>query len=151
LGAFGVSARLPEWTDAAFDAVQTAIAQYKQLRPILKRGRFYHLLPQADLACPELLPHGQWEAYAVLDEDARRGVIWAFRAADGEPARVLHLRGLAADVAYRLLDVDTGQVTTATGARWMTEGLRMDLRQRTSALILIEPADTPAATSKAAL
>jgi alpha-galactosidase len=64
-GAFGVSARLPEWTARAFIAVQEAIAQYKQLRPLLKRGRFYHLLPQTELSCTELALHGQWEAYAV--------------------------------------------------------------------------------------
>lgn len=143
LGAFGVSARLPEWTGAAFTTVQTAIAQYKELRPILKTGRFYHLLPQADLECPALLPHGQWEAYALLDPAARRGALWAFRAPDGEPTRVLPLRGLLPGADYRLLDVDTGQAATASGAHWLANGFSVDLSGRTSALIRIEPGAAP--------
>ena len=114
LGAFGVSARLPEWTDQAFTAVQTAISQYKELRPLLKRGHFYHLLPQADLLCPDLLLHDEWEAYAVVDQPTQStgqgsllGAIWAFRAPAGAPTRTLRLRGLDPATTYELIDVDT--------------------------------------------
>jgi alpha-galactosidase len=134
-GAFGVSARLPEWTARAFIAVQEAIAQYKQLRPLLKRGRFYHLLPQTELSCTELALHGQWEAYAVID--AGEGAVWIFRAADGAPVRRLHLRGLEATRTYALTDLDTLQVAQATGAEWMTSGFIADLHDRTSALLLL--------------
>jgi alpha-galactosidase len=143
LGAFGVSARLPEWTDAALAAVQAAIAQYKALRPLLKHGQFHHLLPQTAYECPDLAPHGQWEAYAVFDPNAQQGALWAFREPDGAPTRLLHLRGLAADAVYELFDVDTAQTTTATGAHWMNGGLSVDLSRRTSALILIRPAAAP--------
>lgn len=146
LGAYGVSARLAECTGAARTAMQEAIAHYKELRPILKTGRFYHLLPQADLECPALIPHGQWEAYAVLDPDARRGALWAFRAPDGEPSRRIQLRGLAPAASYRLLDVDTGAAHTGSGAQWMAEGLAIDLAARTSALILIQPTEAEAST-----
>jgi len=136
-GAFGVSARLPEWTDAAFAAVREAIVQYKELRPLLKRGRFYHLLPQAELFCTDLALHGQWEAYAVVDKDASGGAVWIFRAANGEPARRLHLRGLDAERSYALTDTDTGQLVQTTGLRLMDEGFTVDLTGRTSALLLL--------------
>ncbi|MCB9113546.1 MAG: alpha-galactosidase [Caldilinea sp.] len=137
VGAFGVSARLMEWTDAAFAAVQEAIVQYKQLRPLLKRGRFYHLLPQAELACTELDLHGQWEAYAIVDAAGAQGALWLFRAADGEPERDLCLRGLVAERTYALEDIDTGQTIRASGASLMADGFRARLGDRTSALLLL--------------
>jgi alpha-galactosidase len=141
-GAFGVSARLPEWTDAAFAAVQEAITHYKQLRPLLKRGRFYHLLPQAELTCPDLALNGQWEAYAIVERaaaasDAPAGAVWLFRAADGDRSRRLHLRGLHAERAYALTDLDTGLVLHTTGAVLMAEGFQVEMDERTSALLLL--------------
>ena len=137
VGAFGVSARLMEWTDAAFAAVQQAIVQYKQLRPLLKRGRFYHLLPQTELACTELALNGQWEAYAVVDPAGEQGAMWVFRAADGAPERDLRLRGLVAERTYALEDIDTGQTIRASGASLMADGFHANLNGRTSALLLL--------------
>jgi alpha-galactosidase len=137
---FGVSARLAEWTDAAFAAVQEAIVQYKALRPLLKRGRFYHLLPQAELFCTDLALNGQWEAYAVVDVEAGEGAVWVFRAADGEPSRRLHLRGLHAERSYALTDTDTGEIVLKTGLRLMAEGFTVDLSGRTSALLRLRAA-----------
>lgn len=136
-GAFGVSARLPEWTEAAFAAVQSAIAQYKSLRPLLKRGRFYHLLPQPELHCPDLALHGQWEAYACIDEATGEGAIWIFRPADGDATRRLHLRGLRPAQVYLLTDVDTQRAVYESGARLLQAGFVVDLTGRTSALLLL--------------
>ncbi|HAJ37885.1 MAG TPA: hypothetical protein DCL15_19620 [Chloroflexi bacterium] len=136
-GAYGVSARLPDWTDAAFEVVQTTIAQYKMLRPLLQRGRFYHLLPQPELHCPDLALHGQWEAYAVIDAAAGEGAIWIFRPADGDAARRLHLRGLQPAQIYTLTDVDTQQTLQEPGVRLMKDGFVADVSGRTSALFLL--------------
>lgn len=136
-GAYGVSARLPDWTDAAFEVVQTTIAQYKALRPLLKRGRFYHLLPQPELHCPDLTLHGQWEAYAVIDDDAGEGAIWIFRPADGDAARRLHLCGLQPAQIYTLTDVDTQQTLQEPGVRLMQDGFVADVSGRKSALLLL--------------
>ena len=140
LGAFGISARLPQWTDTALSAVGAAVAQYKEIRPILKRGRFYHLLPQTDLQCPTLPLHDEWEAYAVVDTGAAgqlQGAIWAFRAPDAAPAADLRPRGLEPEKSYELVDVDTNQSHTATGAEWHASGLSVNMADRSSALILI--------------
>ena len=140
LGAFGISARLPQWTDSALNAVQAAVAQYKEIRPILKRGRFYHLLPQTDLQCPDLPLQDEWEAYAVVDTGAAgslQGAIWAFRAPAAAQTAVLRLRGLAPEKSYELVDVDTNESRIATGAEWLANGLPVDLTSRSSALILI--------------
>lgn len=136
-GAYGVSARLPEWTDAAFAAVQETIAQYKTLRPLLKRGRFYHLLPQPELHCTDLALHGQWEAYAIIDAAAGEGAVWIFRPADGDATRRLHLRGLQPAQPYTLTDVDTERTINESGARLMEDGFVADLAGRTSALLLL--------------
>jgi alpha-galactosidase len=140
LGAFGISAQLPQWTDTALNSVQAAVTQYKEIRPILKRGRFYHLLPQTDLQCPGLPLHDEWEAYAVIDTTAPgslKGAIWAFRAPEAVPTAVLRLRGLQPERSYELVDVDTNQSRTATGAEWLANGLPVDLAVRPSALVLI--------------
>lgn len=150
LGAFGVSARLADWSDTALDAVRAAISQYKQLRPLLKTGRFYHLLPQAELQCPEIKPHGQWEAYAVVDPAAEGGALWVFRAEGGAEAspthRLLRLAGLAPHRTYELTDLDLAQTTAATGAALMDDGLSVDLRSRTSALVILAATGGEAAT-----
>lgn len=137
MGAFGISARLAEWSDAAFATLREAIVQYKELRPLLKRGRFYHLLPQTALNCPDLALHGQWEAYAVIDFPGDQGAVWVFRAADGAAARNLKLRGLDATRIYSLIDMDSASTTRATGAALMTEGFVADLSGRTSALLFL--------------
>ncbi len=143
LGAFGISARLPQWTDTALTSIEAAVAQYKEIRPILKRGRFYHLLPQPDLQCPDLLLHDEWEAYAVIDSvgaaapGSLQGAIWAFRAPAAPPTTILRLRGLDPETRYKLSDVDTNESRTATGAEWLTTGLTLDLSARPSALLLI--------------
>ncbi len=149
LGAMGVSARLPEWTETAFAAVQDAIVQYKRLRPLLKSGYFHHLLPQPELPCPTLEPQGEWEAYAIIDPAQEQGALWAFRPTNGAPSSVVPLKGLAADRAYQFTDVDTGQSVTAGGAQWMQAGLPIDLSERTSALLLLQALDAGAAGEQA--
>jgi alpha-galactosidase len=149
LGAYGVSARLPEWTVEAFAAVQTAIAQYKQLRPALKTGRFYHLLPQAEYACPDLPPEGQWEAYAVVTADRQAGAAWVFRGPDGNESRRIRLRGLDPLAHYVLEDADTGHTVAGSGAQWIEDGLEVALRERTSALIWVTASGkSPAASAR---
>ena len=111
---------------------------------MLKRGRFYHLLPQADLACPDLDLNGQWEAYAVVDKGGEQGAVWVFRAEDGEMTCRLHLRGLDAGLSYELLDTDTGQTVRDTGAELMEDGIVVDLSGRTSAMLLLNALDTKA-------
>ena len=50
---------------------------------------------------------------------------------------MLPLRGLEPEKIYDLVDVDTNQAHTATGAEWLANGLPIDLATRPSALILI--------------
>jgi alpha-galactosidase len=153
LGALGVSARLPAWSSPAFAAVQAAIVQYKQLRPLLRRGRVYHLLPQPNLPCPDLALHGQWQAFALLAASGAtglQGAVWAFRPTDAELAqsgptadaslqtRRIPLRGLDATVTYTVRDLDTGHTITAKGADLQERGLLIDLAARPSALFLLQ-------------
>lgn len=137
-GALGLSARLIHWTQEALQATQEAIAQYKRLRPLLKRSRFYHLLPQVDLQCPDLDLGGRWEAYAVIAEDRSQGALWIFRDAKSESTYRLPLRGLDATLIYTLRDIDTARAVRRPGATLMERGLVVDLGERTSALLLIE-------------
>lgn len=137
-GALGLSARLIHWTQEALQATQEAIAQYKRLRPLLKRSRFYHLLPQVDLQCPDLDLGGRWEAYAVIAEDRSQGALWIFRDAKSESTYRLPLRGLDATLIYTLRDIDTARAVRRPGATLMEQGLVVDLGERTSALLLIE-------------
>ncbi|MCS6827050.1 MAG: alpha-galactosidase [Caldilinea sp.] len=139
-GALGLSARLMHWTQDAFRAMQEAISQYKQLRPLLKHGCFYHLLPQADLQCPELDLRGRWEAYAAFSADGSEGAVWVFRDPQGDSTQWLRLRGLDATRTYALKDVDAACTLRRSGATLMEQGLAINLGERTSALLLVKAA-----------
>ena len=88
-------------------------------------------------ACPDLALNSQWEAYAVVDNEAEEGAIWIFREAEGAPFRRLPLRGLRPERAYELVDADIAQPIRETGARLMDTGISVDLSDRTSAFIRI--------------
>jgi alpha-galactosidase len=166
LGAMGISARLPAWSDAAFAAVQAAVGQYKRLRPLLRRGRIYHLAPQPTLPCPDLPLHGQWEAYALVAEKGTtglQGAVWVFRPTDAElassdattdavaqRARTIRLRGLDPTARYTVHDVDAENTFTTTGADLQDNGLLIDLRTRPSALLLLDTGSTAQGEGKLA-
>ena len=109
-GALGVGGDLLRWTDAELAEAAELIAVYKDLRPVVQRGRLYRLASVLDG------PFGASE-YVAGDDVVVLGW-WGPQSAGIRPDRV-RLAGLDAGARYR--DRDSGQ--SHWGSALMAEGL----------------------------
>ncbi|HEY2488549.1 MAG TPA: alpha-galactosidase, partial [Streptosporangiaceae bacterium] len=109
-GALGVGGDLLRWTDAEMAEAAELIATYKDIRPVVQRGRLYRLASVLDgpLAASEY----------VAGDDVVVLVWWGPRQAGVRAARV-RLAGLDAGARYR----DAGSGRQHWGAALMAEGL----------------------------
>ena len=109
-GALGVGGDLLRWTDAEMAEAAELIATYKDIRPVVQRGRLYRLASVLDgpLAASEY----------VAGDDVVVLVWWGPWQAGLRPARV-RLAGLDAGARYR----DAGSGRQHWGAALMAEGL----------------------------
>jgi alpha-galactosidase len=140
LGAMGISCRMVEWLPATRQVMGEAIAEYKALRPLLRAGRIYHLLPQPRIESPRLATPDAWEAYQFFDPATARGVVLVFRGVATDAARSIPLKGLGADQHYKL-EASDGTVYQGSGAALMTDGLPCSLLPLTSELWQLEMSD----------
>jgi alpha-galactosidase len=110
LGSFGISAPVERWSDEETAIVKKHVAWYKQIvRPILKSSRQY-LLTDA----PPLDGNGDWAAIWYVLPEGTRGILFAFRLANGRQEQTFVLPGLDAQAFYRLSSPD-GWSTTLKG------------------------------------
>ncbi len=129
-GAFGVSARLSEWSAEQRQALARAIAEYKQIRPLVRQRRY--VLGS--------LWHAGWDIWQFADPTSGESAILAFRDGSAVTDVRVPLRGLVADFHYRVVAVDHGSADLYPGAQLLEEGLRISLPvPHTSALIRLEP------------
>ena len=133
LGSFGISARADRWAAADFATVAAHVALYRDtVRPIVHHGDQYLLT-----ATPPADGNGDWAAIWYVAKDARRGVLFAFRLASPETARVFALPGLLSAARYRAAAV-AGPVTVLPGSA-LAAGLPVTIeRPFQSALWVVE-------------
>ncbi|MEV5433964.1 alpha-galactosidase [Streptomyces sp. NPDC052701] len=100
-GVLGIGGDLTRWTDAELAEAAELVRVYKDIRPVVQRGRQYRLLAPAQ---------GPLAAVQYLGEDGDRVVvlIWRPSTAFGPAQPPLRLRGLEEGARYR--DEDTGRV-----------------------------------------
>ncbi len=118
-----------QWDDTTRAAVRRELALFKQDRELFHRGEVYDLLGQTP-------GHYGWDARFVYDAHIGRGMAQVFRNHDPRTALPIRLRGLEADVPYRVEQVDAGTSTRANGAALMTAGVTVNLPNAFSAEIL---------------
>jgi alpha-galactosidase len=111
-GALGVGGDLQRWTDAELAEAADLIAVYKDIRPVIQRGRLYRLASALDG------PFGACE-YVAGDMVVVLGW-WGPRQCGVRPDR-LRLSGLDAGTRYR----DTATEEEHWGASLMAEGLAL--------------------------
>ena len=112
MGAFGISAPIPDWTAQDVAEVREHVATYKRLRPLIEHGRQVRLTPD-----PPRDGTGTWAAMAFLDVAGSQGAVLAFRLADGEPAHALQVPGLDAGTTFSVTrDADDAEIEL-TGAQ----------------------------------
>ncbi len=112
---------------------QSYFALYKQkVRPLLRHGRQYHVLPRPDGI--------HWDGLSYVDKEKGKGVLFAFKPSDeaGDDCHVC-LRGLDADVTYRLTFEDgTSAPFTATGDALMRDGFTIHVTGVGSEIVWID-------------
>ena len=109
-GALGVGGDLLRWTDAELAEAAELIAAYKDIRPVIQRGRLYRLAS---------VLHGPFAASQyVAGDDVVLLAWWGPQPCGARPSRI-RLAGLDAAARYR--DAASGQ--RHSGAALMTQGL----------------------------
>jgi alpha-galactosidase len=111
-GALGVGGDLPRWTDAELAEAAGLIAAYKDIRPVIQRGRLYRL------ASVSRGPFGASEY--VAGDDVVVLAWWGPQQCGARPGR---LRLAALDAGARYLDAGSGQ--RHWGAALMADGLAL--------------------------
>jgi alpha-galactosidase len=80
IGAIGFSCRLVTWSDAMRAIAREEVTRYKEeIRPLLRTGFLYHLLPQPDIPSRTLPTPDVWEAYQLSAVDGQSHTVLAFR------------------------------------------------------------------------
>ncbi|MER5967613.1 alpha-galactosidase [Streptomyces sp. NPDC002057] len=102
-GVLGIGGDLTRWSDAELAEARQLVRDYKEIRPLVQRGRQFRLLPPGE---------GPLTAVQYLDEDGDRTVVlvWRPTTAFGPAQPPLRLRGLEPEALYR--DEDTGHACT---------------------------------------
>ncbi|MEU4654116.1 alpha-galactosidase [Streptomyces sp. NPDC023723] len=114
-GVLGVGGDLTRWSAAELDEARAWISRYKEIRPVVQRGRLHRLLP----------PDGDGTSavqYSLGDEVVV--LAWLRAQSFGRPSAPVRLRGLDPGAVY--VCQDTGQVHRAAVLRH--HGLRTGLR-----------------------
>lgn len=140
MGAFGISAPIAEWTPELRIAVATEIEQYKNVRATIANGKIYRLLPQSDLAFPDLEEPLSPDATEFINAANNTGAVFMFRGAIPWQQRRLRLKGLEVDTVYEITSLDRSTQVMRTGHYLMTQGIQFRYdASRPSLLLWIRP------------
>ena len=130
MGYWSLSADTTKWPPEKVEACKKDSAAYKKLRPIVRDGNVYHILPQPD--------GWHWDGLEYFDPATGQGVVFLFRPDSPDVSQVIHLKGLDPRADYRVSFEDTPETFTREGKSLMEEGLRVNLPGRyTSALVYL--------------
>jgi alpha-galactosidase len=124
LGAIGFSCRLPTWSDATREVAREEVARYKtEIRPLLRDGDLYHLLPQPSIPSHDLPTPDVWEAYQLAAADGSRHVVLGFRNVSPDDAITLPLR-VDPEATYRV-SAEGGEARSMAGSLLADSGLTL--------------------------
>jgi len=122
MGLWSLSADATKWSQSKVRDCQEDIATYKQIRPIIRDGNVYHVLPQPD--------GKNWDGLEYYDSGAGKGVLFVFRPDSATSRKTVRLRGLSAKFTYRVRFQDSGREFTTTGSKLMRDGISVSLPKR---------------------
>ncbi len=123
------------WTQQEKDAVKACAETYKaRLRPLVRAGDLYHVLPRPD--------GRKWDGVEYYDPLAGKGVVYLFKPSAEPAAETIRLKGLDARQQYRVTFEDgTQPPSLRSGAELMDPGLRVTLEgAEVSELVFFEAA-----------
>lgn len=129
--------RLTDWTAEELAVTQNAVAQYKQLRELIRDAKVVHLLP------PRTNLNGQgwgWDAIQAVAPDQTRSVVLVYRAQGDDERKTIRPRGLRPRTTYRVHLTDAGRSLELTGEAISTHGIELSLPEFSSELMTITQA-----------
>ena len=130
MGYWSLSADTTKWTPEKIAACKKDIAAYKRIRPILREGNVYHILPRPDGL--------HWDGIEYFDPASGRGVVFLFRPDSPDASQVIFLKGLDQAANYHVSFEDTPATLRRNGKSLMEEGLRVELSEPlTSAIVYL--------------
>ena len=122
------------WTREQHSDAKQELGMYKrELRPLIRDARLYHVSPRPDGV--------HWDGLEYWDQDRRKGVVYAFRGTTpSEASHSFLLKGLRSAAQYRLRFYDhSTRDRSATGKELMKRGLKAVLPMpNSSELIFIQ-------------
>ena len=127
--------RITDWGAQQIAATRAAVAQYKQLRALVRDAKIIHVLPPR--ANVDGLGWG-WDAIGAVAPDKQRAVFMVYRAQGGLDMHTIHLRGLAANWRYRVRDADSGATREHSGAELARTGIDIALEPFGAAMLHVE-------------
>jgi len=130
VGVLGIGANITRWDDDQKALARRMIAQYKRLRPLIQGGQLYRLLSAQSPASTSAL--------LILDDQAREGVLFAYRSYAPQPTlpSALRLRGLVPEGRYQVEGLGC-----KSGAAWMHSDTLLSLGNFESRLLRVERID----------
>ena len=127
--------RITDWNDAQMADAKVAVAQYKELRTLVRDAKIIHLLPpRANVAGGGW----GWDAIQAVAPDRRRSVVMVYRAQAGEDTVRIRPRGLEPHTTYRVRFTDHATTTTHTGEALATDGIEVTLDQLGAEMLWLE-------------
>ncbi|HPD31312.1 MAG TPA: alpha-galactosidase [Phycisphaerae bacterium] len=124
-----------KWSRQQREAGKREFELYKRhIRPQIRDGNIYHVLPRAS--------ENGWDGIQYHTPRTDSGILFVFRAKSDQDRVVVRLKGLKADMSYRLCCADeSSPPRVAHGRDLMLEGLPLTLGSpQSSKIILISPA-----------
>ncbi len=141
LGGFGISFSIVGWSPQLRARVAELIREYKDVRPLIKRGRMYHLTPQYDLTESNLQPPAEPDAVQSYDPETQEGVVFVFQGTNNYGTRAFRLKRLNPQTVYQISTRDGALSATMSGQDLMAQGVPITYDPaRPSLVLMLRPA-----------
>jgi hypothetical protein len=126
--------RITEWTDEQIERTRAAIAEFKELRPLVRDAKIIHLLP------PRYNVDGVgwgWDAIQAVAPNQSRSVVMVYRALGDVGRKRIQPRGLRQGAVYRVRADDRGEMAELTSEA-IQEGIELELGELESEILRFE-------------
>ena len=127
--------QIAEWDEAQIEQTKGAIAEYKELRGLIRDAKIIHLIPPRYNV--DRIGWG-WDAIQAVSLNRSRSVVMVYRALAGPATQVVRPRGLDPKVTYRVRFTDRGDVLGVTGTQLARDGVEIELDELSSEVLRVD-------------
>ncbi|MEN9938414.1 MAG: hypothetical protein RLZZ387_4993 [Chloroflexota bacterium] len=127
--------RITDWDEHEMADTKAAVAQYKELRQLVRDAKVIHLLaPRYNV---DRIGYG-WDAIQAVAPDRSRSAVMVYRAQGGPAERAIRPRGLDPAATYRVRLADRGARPAMSGEALEREGVTLALAELDSEIVWLE-------------